>query len=222
MLLLRRRRDRHHLALGVMLIAPFPVLALQPYGGEVLIRIFVITLPAACLLLGDAMAPRRPTASRAWRRRGAGAVVGAGAAVLLVLTRFGNEDFERVAPGDVAAADALLSAAPDGALVLQANAQSLHRHRRVGELSYADLAGDDVETILDQAARAAGPAGRPVFLYLTRPQEAFQELNRSRPDGWLAALADELEQTERVETHYRSGPNAVLEYQSEPSDGPPP
>ena len=74
------RRRRTPLALACMFAGPFPLFLLQPYGGEMLIRVFYFTLPAAALILAGALGASRLDSPRSasLRRRGAG---GGGASV---------------------------------------------------------------------------------------------------------------------------------------------
>ena len=100
------------LALGA---APLPIVALQNYGGEGVLRMYLFALPACVLVLAAWWAPAltRP------RRRVAVAALLVVALPVFMLARFGNESFEQVRPGELAAFDFAVADTPiDGTLVL--------------------------------------------------------------------------------------------------------
>ncbi len=74
---------------GLAVIAPAYV-----YGGEMLIRILLFSLPAIALLMADSMSARKPAAIIV--------VVLALAAPVHMVTHYGNEIYDYVSPGEVA------------------------------------------------------------------------------------------------------------------------
>nr|WP_234365264.1 lipopolysaccharide biosynthesis protein [Streptomyces sp. RTd22] len=89
-------------ALLVLTFVPFLGFGMQSYGGEMALRVFMFALPGACVLGALAIFPRvRPD------RRGLAPVAALVAGLTLMsgflVARWGNEAFERVRPGEVAA-----------------------------------------------------------------------------------------------------------------------
>ncbi|TJZ43607.1 lipopolysaccharide biosynthesis protein [Streptomyces piniterrae] len=91
---------------------PFLALGMQSYGGEMALRVFLFALPGACVLAALALFPRvggsrTPGAASARRRPGLGPLAALLAGMFLafgfLVARWGNEPFERVRPGEVAA-----------------------------------------------------------------------------------------------------------------------
>ncbi|WP_282796615.1 lipopolysaccharide biosynthesis protein [Streptomyces sp. CC224B] len=108
---LRRRRHRYReVSLVVLTFVPFLGFGMQSYGGEMALRVFMFALPGAALLGGLALFPRTgATAEERDRDRRAGLAPLAALLAGLVLVggflvaRWGNEPFERVRTGEVAA-----------------------------------------------------------------------------------------------------------------------
>lgn len=205
----RRAWDRRTVLLIVLVGAPFPVLALQPYGGEVLIRVFFFTLLPASLLISMTVLRGGAPAS-AWKTATLAAVLVALIPVF-VLARFGNEEFEVTRASDLAGAEVLMAEAPTGTRVYVANRQVLNEWRRVGDLRYVAVDSSAPE---DFEASILEEPDLPAFVYLSESQEVYREQTESRPEGWVEELVADLVATGDYEVHYRQGPVAVLEWRS--------
>ncbi|GHF49843.1 lipopolysaccharide biosynthesis protein [Streptomyces morookaense] len=103
----RRRAGIGDLSLLVLTCVPFLAFGMQSYGGEVALRVFLFAVPGACVLAALALFPR----THAGKGRGPAVPVAAALLAGLVLVfgflvaRWGNESFEQVRPGEVAAMD---------------------------------------------------------------------------------------------------------------------
>ncbi|MFJ4789424.1 lipopolysaccharide biosynthesis protein [Streptomyces sp. NPDC088794] len=108
-----RRRDHKYRerSLLVLTFVPFLGFGMQSYGGEMALRVFMFAVPGAALLAGLAFFPRTGvTAEERDKDRVSLAPLAALMAGLLLMggflvARWGNEPFERVRPGEVAAMD---------------------------------------------------------------------------------------------------------------------
>ncbi|MFD8302313.1 lipopolysaccharide biosynthesis protein [Streptomyces sp. NPDC059690] len=108
-----RRRDHKYRerSLLVLTFVPFLGFGMQSYGGEMALRVFMFAVPGAALLAGLALFPRTGvTAEERDKDRVSLAPLAALMAGLLLMSgflvaRWGNEPFERVRPGEVAAMD---------------------------------------------------------------------------------------------------------------------
>lgn len=106
-----RRRFHHYRerSLLVLTFVPFLGFGMQSYGGEMALRVFMFALPGAALLTGLAFFPRTGvTAKERDKDRVSLAPLAALMAGLVLMggflvARWGNEPFERVRPGEVAA-----------------------------------------------------------------------------------------------------------------------
>ncbi|MFE1774675.1 lipopolysaccharide biosynthesis protein [Streptomyces sp. NPDC059008] len=91
-------------SLLTLAFVPFLAFGMQSYGGEMALRVFLFALPGACVLAALALFPRGTDA-----RRGLGPLAALLTGLLLaggfLVARWGNEPFERIRPGEVAAMD---------------------------------------------------------------------------------------------------------------------
>ncbi|MFI9204580.1 lipopolysaccharide biosynthesis protein [Streptomyces sp. NPDC053048] len=104
----RRRAGLGDRSLLVLACVPFLAFGMQSYGGEVALRVFLFALPGACALAALALFPRpdthpRATGRRPWRAPLAALLAGLVLVLGFLVARWGNEPFERVRPGEVAA-----------------------------------------------------------------------------------------------------------------------
>ncbi|WP_407285988.1 lipopolysaccharide biosynthesis protein [Streptomyces sp. BP-8] len=91
-------------ALPTLAFVPFLAFGMQSYGGEMALRVFLFALPGACVLAALALFPRGTDAPRGLGPLAA-LLTGLLLAVGFLVARWGNEPFERIRPGEVAAMD---------------------------------------------------------------------------------------------------------------------
>jgi hypothetical protein len=177
-LVLLRRRSPLALAAGAAGIAPFALIALQSYGGEIFLRCFLYAMPFLAILTAAALSPmlRLPAVPRGVLI----ATVVAVATLGLVSARGVNVAFERVHPDTVAAAEFVTETAPRGSTVALVESFT--------PLGYADIEaikarqlGRDCELRLVECAGEL----KPDYVFLSSEQEKFGQLRMRLPDGWL-------------------------------------
>ncbi|MBW1599272.1 lipopolysaccharide biosynthesis protein [Streptomyces sp. JJ38] len=229
--LLRRRRagwaDR---CLPVLTAVPFLAFALQSYGGEIALRVFLFAAPGACVLAALALFPHpetgRPGGGRPGGGRPGGGRWAAPGAVLLcgllfmggfLVARWGNESFERVRPGEVAAMEYVYAHdRPSAALLwlstdpevnvtpaLPWGARDMERVRYVPLLAPRDPGRTDA---LVAALRTAGPRAR---LVVNAGQSEYLRLDAGYPASWSAELRAALDGRVELRRVF-SDPDAVL------------
>lgn len=176
--LLLRGRGRLAITVGALAVAPFTLIALQSYGGEIFLRCFLYAMPFLAVLCAIALSPllRLPGPARA--ATVAGVVLAASLA--LVTTRGVNVAFERVSPDALAAARVVTAAGdryPQVAVV-----------QSFAPLGYADIdvqrvgmLGPDCETRLVACALEK----QPDAILLSLEQEKAGRLREGLPEGWL-------------------------------------
>ena len=132
-----RRDGRPVRAVTALALAPFPLLALQPYGGEILIRVALFALPFAALLAASALV-RLVTAGSVFRNATAAAVM-VGLLAAFVFGRYGNDRMDAFSRGDVAGVRALYRIAPPGSELIAASEPLPWQYRDYTRYTYARL-----------------------------------------------------------------------------------
>jgi len=177
-LVLLRRRNRLAVATLALALAPFSLIALQSYGGEIFLRCFLYAMPFLAVLAATALSPLFRLATSA--RAATVAVVVLVAALGLVTTRGVNVAFERVSPDALAAAKWISAGAPSHPSVAVVETFVPLSFSRI-EVQRVSPLGVDCELRLAECALAQ----RPDQILLTEEQEKYGRLRMRLPAGWL-------------------------------------
>jgi hypothetical protein len=203
--LLRRRREA--LLLAGLACAPFGLLAVQSYGGEVIIRCFLYATPvlaalAAVALRGGVRALSRVGARRstpthspetAQRSRVVWALVSVPvllvAALVLTFTRGLNVSFERTPPAQVAVGQELYQRAEAGDTIALGYGTGLSP-----SLDITDVRVQWFTPLLCEGEPALACLGDdpPRFVVVTLTQQQYANLSQGLPEGEMWRFADEL------------------------------
>ncbi len=226
----RRRRAGHgERTLLVLAFMPFFTLGMQSYGGEIALRVFLFALPGVAPLAACFFYPseRRPRPGRAMSALAVGwavvAVAGFGVA------RYGNEQFERVTGGELAALGWVYRHDQPSARVLYLgpvgnpsttpaipwNQRGMDTIAYVGAAAPVDPA--DVGS-LEAALRAAGPQS---YLVVTSTEGADLTANDGYAADWYARARTALDTDPRL-VPVVSAPDAALYRLAAPPPGPVP
>jgi hypothetical protein len=200
------RQRRTPVALLCLFLAPFPMLFLQPYGGEMALRVCYFTLPAASILIARMVAPigRRTIV----RMVAFGAIVAALIPVFLA-ARFGNEKFEMFSDADVGIMNELYSIAPQQSVVYVASLQTLQYSDRVEDVRFRNLPSGTAAAVTKRFERL--PDATTVFVLFSETQAAYGTVALGRPDGWLETLTSEFVATGRYRVVAQLGAAVLLE-----------
>ncbi|GAA4077436.1 hypothetical protein [Nonomuraea soli] len=221
-LLRRLRRGVFDRAALILMCVPVIALGLQSYGGEIGLRIYMFALPGACLLAAYAFFPNLPADSEDARdetipiKRGAprfnpritraisltmALVVAMGLSMAFLVARYGNEKFERVTSGEVAAMRYIYENDKPSARVMYLVPKEGQESTPILPWAERDLeyinwnlqaaVKPDPTQIGDVVAKLkASP--RNTFLVATSAQYAYLQLNEGFPADWgprfIAAL----------------------------------
>jgi hypothetical protein len=214
------RRRRTPVAALCLFGAGFPLLILQPYGGEMLIRVFLFSLPAvslliATLILPKYLSPRRmrkgPTrlGLRFRSRRAVAGLLMALAVPGYLLARFGNESYEQVSNNDRATVNAMYRTAPTDSIIYIEDRQALLSSQRVGEVKFQNLNSIDPHQV---EAQIRSSTGRQVATYilLTESEQAYAEQVFGLPLHWADGLVKALLADGGYDIEFRAGRSMLL------------
>lgn len=203
---LARRRGSWPVALLCLVLAPIPAFVVQPYGGEMLIRVYLFGLPFIALLLA-----RQIDGAGNWNtaRRAVTGLACLALVPVFLLARFGNERFEQVTNDDAAVVRALYVDAVPGSIVYIRNRQTIQFSRQVRDVRFRELGDKTVEEMMKVIK---GPnRGGNVYVMLSESQAAYGELISKREPGWLDDLRQELLATGSFDVLASAGDSYLLE-----------
>ncbi|MGV9992398.1 lipopolysaccharide biosynthesis protein [Streptomyces sp. NPDC003374] len=203
----RRLNGYRERSLVVLAFVPFLGFGMQSYGGEMALRVFMFALPGAALLAALALFPRAGATARerGKDRAGLAAVAALLTGLLLMggflVARWGNEPFERIRPGEVAAMDyvyahdrptvRLLWLSNDPAVnvtpAMPWGARDMERVNYVPTLAPADPV---LVSGLVKALRDAGPNS---YLMVNVSQVTYLRMDVGYPAGWESRLLSSLD-----------------------------
>jgi hypothetical protein len=168
-----RAGARLPVAVMALALAPFPILAVQSYGGEAPLRIYLYTLPFM-LIIGVRAFVVGADSRFGWRACALFIVVALIATPLFYVARFGNERFEQIRPGEVTAVSVLYRDVPLGATVVVLNGNVPWRYRDFMAYDYVALQDPtSVDDALEQLRTYTSKPGQAVFVLVTKGQAAY-------------------------------------------------
>ncbi|WP_284740050.1 hypothetical protein [Amycolatopsis sp. RTGN1] len=201
---LRTPRGRRPYVLGVAAVVPAGLVALQSYGGEMLLRSYLYALPLLCALAGAGL-DRLLSRGNRLVPVALAAVLGV-AAVLLVGARGGNDGYVAFRQSDQAVVAEAYQLARPGQRIASLTAYAPMNWARVGEVKQGSLERTCVP------GPGAGPCvGRvgPDFVVITRAQDDYGVTLLGLPAGWTESVRADLVSSGAYQEQLRSG-DAVL------------
>ena len=189
---------------GTTLVLPL----IQPYGGEMLLRVFLFALPAVAFFIASLAFPT-PAAGRDWRTLAAVATVCCALVATFQFTRYGNERLDHFTRGDVAAVDALYRIAPPGASLIGSDnlpwrnrGYASYDYRTITDLRTWQVPRPDPAAIardIEAYAKERGGA----YVILTRSTKISAALLYGK-GGVLERLVEQLRSSPSVEKLYHA------------------
>jgi len=201
----RRRHGQDDMTVTLLAVAPFPFLALQPYGGELLLRVYFFALPFIAFLAAGLFLPVKEAAA-SWRAAGA---IGLAVVVLLggfLFARYGNERIEHFTTEELAAVRHLYEVAPRGSLPLAATPDLPWK--------FQDYVSYDYRTVGSLKGGGNGELVKPVlsimrqhrrqgaYFIITRSTRADAEARGILPPGSLDRLEQALRRAPGMQLIY--------------------
>lgn len=221
----RIRRGYVDVAAIALLVAPATLIAMQPYGGEMILRIYLFSLPVAAWFMGALVFVNRASGHGLTAML---TLLALSTALLptTVIAGYGNESMNYISPAEIAALESIYERAPDAALVVTMTNNAPIRHARYGDVVYLELSEDraaadvvraspDVDAdrsdgFADHLTSLAERAGHAaVFVLFTRNQIANARLFGLLDGIDLADLERDVMASERFETLFEHQHAAV-------------
>jgi hypothetical protein len=204
----RMRNGRWDVTAGALALVPLPLFAVQAYGGEMLLRIALFSLPFTALLVALLVLPR-PSVTTGPLARVIVFVVALSMMVGFVVTRYGNERIESFSRGEIAGVARLYEIAPPGSLLIgivgnlpwKSIGYESYRYRPNGDETYFDQLDAMMTVIVDHDG--------PAYLILTRGQEAYVQMILDKPASAWDAFVQTIFATGRFTVVYQN-PDAII------------
>jgi hypothetical protein len=217
-----RRRFKSYFAYLILVAAPFPLLLLQPYGGEMLLRLYLLVLPFCSLFVAGLFASRSSNSPPSAAKACLAALLSFFLLAGFLLARYGNETIDRLTSEEIEAVSELYEVAPTGSLLLAADANLPWKYKHYGDYEYKTLdeynlgfASAEVlqRSVAEILKRAEGPAG---FFIVTKGQKEAvtllglpaptndRELGFSSQRRWLVDLEETLKGSPSFVTVYNN------------------
>jgi hypothetical protein len=213
------------LAVALALV-PFSTVVAQSYGGEILFRAYLFSLPWMAFLAAAAFFPNRSAArslARARRTAAALTMVSSLLAGGLLVAYFGLERANHLRAGEVAAAHRFYQVAPPGSFLLLVAPNFPTRL----DANYPDYRGYSYDPSLLAMPgfqdRMLGPADvdavarelagyRHAYLMVSTSQAAYAELFDITPPGAVERLQQGLLDSPRFRVVYRNGDATLFRF----------
>ncbi|MGW3953863.1 lipopolysaccharide biosynthesis protein [Streptomyces sp. NPDC004752] len=205
----RRREHRYReRSLLVLAFVPFLGFGMQSYGGEMALRVFMFALPGAAMLAALALFPRTGvTAKERERDRVSLAPLAALLAGLLLMggflvARWGNEPFERIRPGEVAAMDYVYAHDKPTVRLLWLSNDTVNNvtpampwgARDMERVDYVPTLAPTDPVLVSGLVKALGDAGPNAYLMINRSQVTYLEMDVGFSATWQPRLIRNLDE----------------------------
>ncbi|MFE5818370.1 lipopolysaccharide biosynthesis protein [Streptomyces sp. NPDC056479] len=209
-----RRRFHHYRerSLLVLTFVPFLGFGMQSYGGEMALRVFMFALPGAALLTGLAFFPRTGvTAKERDKDRVSLAPLAALMAGLVLMggflvARWGNEPFERVRPGEVAAMEYVYAHDDPSLRLLWLSSDPVNDvtpampwgSRDMEKVSYLPTQAPVDPVLVSGLVKALKDAGPNSYLMINRGQVTYLRLDLGYSATWESRLIQNLDRRQEL------------------------
>ncbi|MFD5571357.1 lipopolysaccharide biosynthesis protein [Streptomyces cadmiisoli] len=213
-----RRRDHKYRERSLLVLAfvPFLGFGMQSYGGEMALRVFMFALPGAALLAALALFPRTGvTAEERDKDRLSLAPLAALMAGLVLMggflvARWGNETFERVRPGEVAAMEYVYAHDEPSVRLLWLSDDPLETvtpampwgARDMERVQYVPTQAPTDPVLVSGLVKALKDAGPNSYLMINRSQVTFLRMDVGYSATWEPRLIQNLDLRPEVRKVY--------------------
>jgi hypothetical protein len=212
----RLRRGHRDMSYILLAIAPFSLIVANSYDGEMLLRIYLFSLP---LMVFFAATLFCTTSNSKMSRKMTAAVAGVSLLLLggFLFTRYGNERMDYMTYAEVDAARYLYSITPVNSLIIAGwddGPLQFQDYEKYNSTSFANFSPGVITTqnvnaivqFIDSQKHS------DVYLIITRSQKAAAELSAGLPPGALDRLENALSRSRKFILIYSNPDAQILEY----------
>ncbi len=203
------RRGYWDLTYALLAACPFPLLILQSYGGEMLLRVYLFALPFMAFFAA-ALFYTAPNAGTSFLTPVLTTIVSMALLAACLITRYGNERMDYFTTEEVAGVERLYSVAEPGALLLVGSSSLPWKTKDYEKYDYVSIShifkkagvrftGVEIEAVDRLARRKEYPSA---FLIITRSQKAGADLLGELPPGSLDRLEQSADRSPGFELIY--------------------
>ncbi|GGX36976.1 lipopolysaccharide biosynthesis protein [Streptomyces chartreusis] len=228
-----RRRFHHYRerSLLVLTFVPFLGFGMQSYGGEMALRVFMFALPGAALLTGLAFFPRTGvTAKERDKDRVSLAPLAALMAGLVLMggflvARWGNEPFERVKPGEVAAMEYVYAHDDPSLRLLWLSSDPVNDvtpampwgSGDMDKVSYLPTQAPVDPVLVSGLVKALKDAGPNSYLMINRGQVTYLRLDVGYSASWEARLLLNLDKRQELKRVFANSDVTMYALRKQPA-----
>ncbi|MBT2508256.1 polysaccharide biosynthesis C-terminal domain-containing protein [Streptomyces sp. ISL-98] len=194
-------------SLLVLAFVPFLGFGMQSYGGEMALRVFMFALPGAALLAGLALFPRTgaTAAERDADRKSLAPLAALMTGLLLIggflVARWGNEPFERVRGGEVAAMEFVYAHDDPSVRLLWMSNDTLDNvtpaipwgARDMEKVNYVPTLAPVDPVLVASLVKSLKDAGPNSYLMINRSQSVYLRLDAGYSATWEKRLTANLD-----------------------------
>ena len=213
---LRLRRGYLDVSYILLAIAPFSLIVANSYGGEMLLRIYLFSLPLMVFFVAALFCT---TSNSGMSRKMTAAVAGVSLILLggFLFTRYGNERMDYMTYAEVDGAHYLYSIAPTNSLLIAGWNDGPLQFQDYEKYNYASLADFPSNAITTPDVNAItrfieNQKHSDAYLIFTRSQKAESELLSGLPPGALDRLENALLRSRKFILVYSNPDARILEY----------
>jgi hypothetical protein len=212
---------------AILAVAPAAMAVLQPYGGEMLMRVYLFSLPFT-----TCYAARALTRAPGWAGWRFSVVIAAVSALLLagfLITRYGNERTTLYTPAEVRAVERLYAVAPHGSVLVAASPNVPWKARHYADYHYQ---------LLSRQLHVPGPPPKPgalaslvarylqgakgrAYLLITRSQKVYDDVLGAQRWGSSSDLERAVERSPRFSKLFDNGDGKIFVVRSHGGKGRP-
>jgi hypothetical protein len=212
----RLARGHRDVTFAVLVLAPFPLLLLQGYGGEMLLRVYLFSLPFVAFFVAALFYPSL-TSKSSWGTTAAATAVCLAILGTFLFARFGNEKVNQFTDQELQVVDQLYEIAPKGALLVAGSvnvpwrSQGYNDYRYLTLTSLASEQGQPLPRLRDLLAAMRRPRAGCAFVIFSRSQRTYTDLLGIWPAGTLTDLEQQVFDSPLFEQVYSSDDATIYE-----------